>query len=55
MHEEKFFKIAPRKYMPKDNDGDLPTVAELHNVTMDKFYAKQQFWDLEEKNRKLYH
>lgn len=52
--EEKMFKLIPRKCMPQEYGGDLPSESELHEMTMQKFYGKQKFWDLEEKIRKQY-
>lgn len=55
MEEEKLFKFVPKRCLPNDYGGDLQSSKELHNITMDKFYAKQQFWDIEEQIRKEYY
>lgn len=49
---EKLFKLIPKKCLPKEYGGDLPSENELHQITVEKFYAKQKFWNLEEKIRK---
>ncbi|CAH1111799.1 unnamed protein product [Psylliodes chrysocephalus] len=49
---EKLYKIIPKKYLPKEYGGDLPSEKELHEITLEKFRTKQKFWEIEEKIRK---
>ncbi|CAH1275671.1 unnamed protein product [Diabrotica balteata] len=51
--QEKLFEIIPKKYLPKDYGGDLPSADELHNATIELFNKKEKFWEMEEKIRKI--
>lgn len=55
MDQEKLFRLVPKKCLPREYGGGLPSESELHSITMEKFYAKQKFWDLEEAIRKQSH
>lgn len=50
---EELFKLIPKKCLPKEYGGDLPSENELHQRTVEQFNSKQKFWDMEEKLRKL--
>ncbi|KAG5880892.1 hypothetical protein JTB14_001468 [Gonioctena quinquepunctata] len=52
IQEEELFKIIPKKCLPKDYGGDLPSEKELHEITMQQFRDRQEFWVMEEKIRK---
>uniref|UniRef100_A0A6P7G9K0 Uncharacterized protein LOC114335459 n=1 Tax=Diabrotica virgifera virgifera TaxID=50390 RepID=A0A6P7G9K0_DIAVI len=53
LSQEKLFEIVPKKYLPKDYGGDLPSADELHNATVELFNKKEKFWEMEEKLRKI--
>lgn len=55
MDLDKLFNLIPKKCLPEEYGGDLPPAAELHKLTMEKFYAKQKFWNVEEAIRKQAH
>ncbi|KAJ8956084.1 hypothetical protein NQ318_016537 [Aromia moschata] len=54
LEKEKLFKLVPKKCLPKEYGGDLPSEQELHERTMRQFRDMQQFWETEEKIRKQY-
>nr|XP_023012905.1 alpha-tocopherol transfer protein-like isoform X2 [Leptinotarsa decemlineata]XP_023012906.1 alpha-tocopherol transfer protein-like isoform X2 [Leptinotarsa decemlineata] len=52
IEQEKMFEIAPKKCLPKDYGGDLPSASELHDITLQQFKDRQEFWNIEEMIRK---
>ncbi|CAG9814862.1 unnamed protein product [Phaedon cochleariae] len=52
MEQETFFEWVPKKCLPKEYGGDLPSERDLHDVTMEQFKARQEFWNAEEQIRK---
>lgn len=52
MNQEDMFKILPKKYWPNEYNGELPSERKLHNETVRNFFAKQSFWNIEERIRK---
>ncbi|CAG9861501.1 unnamed protein product [Phyllotreta striolata] len=52
LSQEKLFEIIPKKYLPSEYGGDLPSESELHRVTLEQFEKLETFWKIEEKIRK---
>lgn len=45
---EDFYKNVPKKCLPEEYGGELPSAAELHEKTMGKFLSLKPYFDAEE-------
>nr|CAH7758651.1 unnamed protein product [Callosobruchus chinensis] len=52
MPSEKLHELVPKKCLPKEYGGDLPSEKELHEVTLGQLNDRQKFWETEEMMRK---
>ncbi|XP_057658038.1 alpha-tocopherol transfer protein-like [Diorhabda carinulata] len=55
LEQEVLFQLIPKKCLPKEYGGDLPSKYELHQKTIEQFKRKQYFWNAEEQLRKSAH
>lgn len=49
-----YTKYIPKKCLPKDFGGDLPSVRDLHDVTVKKLESMIPYFDAEEKQRQIF-
>lgn len=52
LKEEKLFSMIPKKCLPSEYGGDLPSEKILHEKTVEQYNNFQSFWKLEEEIRK---
>ncbi|KAJ8910427.1 hypothetical protein NQ315_012569 [Exocentrus adspersus] len=55
MDQERLFQLVPKKCLPREYGGDLPSEKELNEITVRQFKEKQAFWDKEEAIRKRFY
>ncbi|VEN62117.1 unnamed protein product [Callosobruchus maculatus] len=52
MPNERLYELVPKKCLPKEYGGDLPSEKELHEITLGQLNDRQAFWEIEEMIRK---